>query len=53
MFRFSFDAIALIHFVVLMVIATYVDLGTVRGYAAYRYVIRAGHITGIEINETR
>ena len=45
MFRFSFDAIALIHFCLFNGRHTYVDLGTGNGcYATHWYVIRSGAI---------
>ena len=53
MFRFSFDAIALIHFCRFNGRHTYVDLGTGSGVMPLIGTsLGAGHITGIEINET-
>ena len=47
MFRFSFDAIALVHFCRFNSRHTYVDFGTGTGvYAAYRHIIRSGPYNG-------
>ena len=53
MFRFSFDAIALIHFCQFNDRHSYVDLGTGTGVMPLIGTsLGAGHITGIDINET-
>ena len=53
MFRFSFDAIALIHFCRFNSRHTYVDFGTGTGVMPLIGTsLGAGHITGIDINET-
>lgn len=53
MFRFSFDAIALIHFCHFNGHHTYVDLGTGTGVMPLIGTsLGAGHITGIDINKT-
>lgn len=53
MFRFSFDAIALIHFCRFNGRHSYVDLGTGTGVMPLIGTsLGAGHITGIEMNET-
>ncbi len=53
MFRFSFDAIALIHFCRFNGRHSYVDLGTGTGVMPLIGMsLGAGHITGIDINET-
>ena len=53
MFRFSFDAIALIHFCRFNSRYTYVDFGTGTGVMPLIGTsLGAGHITGIDINET-
>ena len=53
MFRFSFDAIALIHFCRFNSRHSYVDLGTGTGVMALIGTsLGAGHITGIDIDET-
>ena len=53
MFRFSFDAIALIHFCSFNGRHTYVDLGTGTGVMPLIGTsLGAGHITGIDINKT-
>ncbi len=52
MFRFSFDAIALIHFCLFNGRHTYVDLGTGTGVMPLIGTsLGAGHITGIDINK--
>ena len=53
MFRFSFDAIALIHFCQFNGRHSYVDLGTGTGVMPLIGTsLGAGHITGIDINKT-
>lgn len=53
MFRFSFDAIALIHFCRFNGRHAYVDLGTGTGVMPLIGTsLGAGHITGIDINKT-
>ena len=53
MFRFSFDAIALIHFCRFNGRKSYVDLGTGTGVMPLIGTsLGAGHITGIDINKT-
>lgn len=53
MFRFSFDAIALVHFCQFNINHTYVELGTGTGVIPLIGTsLGAGQITGIDINDT-